>query len=185
MNAMVASEKSLLEMTLKAAVIYDDFDFAARAAALLERAAIHTDEAMQWDIKPWRLDLLKPSALADAALDETIDVDLIVVAASRTHLLPDELLEWLEHWAVRRRIADAALLVLCPEETAGPTSLGDRLKEFAEWRGLPFLDCRNLRDDEDPRDFVHRRWQQKQPVIPAAQWPTDQLRATRHWGINE
>jgi hypothetical protein len=185
MNDIVAREKRLLEMTLKAAVIYDDFDFAARAAALLEWVAIRTDEAMKWDIKPWRLDLLKPSSLADAALDETIDVDLIVVAASQTHLLPDELLEWLEHWAVRRQIEDAALMVLCPEETAGPMSLGDRLKEFAEWQGLPFLGCRNLREDGDPMDFVHRRWQRKQPVIPAAQWPTDQLRATRHWGINE
>jgi hypothetical protein len=185
MNAMVASEKHLLEMTLKAAVIYDDFDFAARAAALLERVAIRTDEAMQWDIKPWRLDLLKPSSLGNAALEETVDADLIVVAASRTHLVPDELLEWLEHWAAQRQIADPALMVLYPEETAGPTSLADRLAEFAEWQGLPFLGCRNLGDDEDPMDFIHRRWQRKHPVIPAAKWPTDQLPATRHWGINE
>ena len=185
MSAIATREKSLFELTLKAAVIYDDFDFAARAAALLERVAIRTDEAMKWDIKPWRLDLLKPSSLGDAALDETTDADLIVIAASRTHLLPDELLEWLEQWAAHRQIADAALMVLCPEETAGPTSLGNRLKEFAEWQGLPFLGCRDLRDDGDPMDFVHRRWQRKQPVMPAAQSPTNQLRATRHWGINE
>jgi hypothetical protein len=50
MNAIVAREKRWLELTLKAAVIYDDFDFAARTAALLERAAIRSDEALQWHV---------------------------------------------------------------------------------------------------------------------------------------
>jgi len=59
MNAIATHEKRLSKMTLKAAVIYDDFDFAARAAALLERVAIRADEAMKWDIKPWRLDVLQ------------------------------------------------------------------------------------------------------------------------------
>ena len=40
MNAIASHEERLFKMTLKAAVIYDDFDFAARAAALLERVAI-------------------------------------------------------------------------------------------------------------------------------------------------
>jgi len=172
-------------MTLKAAVIYDDFDFAARAAALLERVAVRTDEAMQWNVKPWRLDLLRSSSLADAALDEAADADLIIVALWRTHFLPDELREWLERWAAERQIEDAALMALCPEKIAGPRSLGARLKEFAEWRGLPFLGCLDLPEDEDSIHFIHRRWQGKQPVIPAAQWSADQPPTTRHWGINE
>ena len=184
MNAIFA-RKSLLEMTLKAAVIYDDFDVAARAAALLERVAIRTDEAMKWDVKPWRLDLLKSPALAGAALDETLDADLVVVALGRTHLLPDELREWLESWAARRQVQDAALLVLCPEETAGPRSCWDRLQEFAEWRGLLFLGNRNLQDDGDPVDFVHRLWRRKQPGTPMVPRPDDPPLAPRHWGINE
>ena len=84
MNAIATHEKRLFEMTLKAAVIYDDFDFAARAAALLERVAIRADEAMKWDVKPWRLDVLKEPSLADTALDETADADLIVVALRKT-----------------------------------------------------------------------------------------------------
>ena len=185
MNVSVAREKRLLELTLKAAVIYDDFDFAARAAALLDRAAIRTEETMQWDIKPWRLDLLKPSALGDAALAETTDADLIVVVVSNTHLLPETLLEWLEHWAERRRIQDAALMALCPEEAAGPMSLWDRLKEFSKWHGLPFLGCRDLREDGDPLDFVQRMWRQKRPAAPRAPWSADPPRVPRHWGISE
>ena len=184
MNAIVA-RKSLIELTLKAAVIYDDFDFAARTATLLERAAIRSDEAMKWDVKPWRLDLLKPSALAAAALEETRDADLIVLALCKTHRLPDELLEWLEQWAAHRQIGDAAMMVLCPEETAGPMSCWNRLKEFAGWRGLLFLGSHTLPTDVESADFVHRLWQWKQPVVPELPWSADAAQAPRHWGINE
>ncbi len=185
MNAVVAREKHLLEPTLKAVIIYDDFDFAARTAALLKRAAIRSDEAIEWDVKPWRLDLLKPSSLADAALAETADTDLMVVALSKTHLLPDALLDWLDQWAERRQIQDAALMVLCPEETAGPMSARSRLKEFAEWRGLLFLDQRRWPDEGDSMDFVHRLWRQKKPVNPAFSWSVDPPYSARHSGINE
>src|SRR5208337_2581743 len=185
MNVVVAREKPLLEPTLKAAIIYDDFDFAARTTALLERAAIRSSEAMEWDVKPWRLDLLKPASLAEAALAETADTDLIVVVLSKTHLLPETLLDWLDRWAERRQIRDAALMVLCPEETAGPMSARSRLKEFAEWRGLLFLDQRRWSGEGDSMDFVHRMWRQKQPVNPAFSRSVDRPHSVRHWGINE
>ena len=185
MDAVVAQEKRSLEPTLKAVIIYDDFDFAARTAALLERAAVRSDEAMQWDVKPWRLDLLKPSSLADAALAETADADLIVVTLSKTHLPPDILLNWLEHWAERRQVRDAALMVLCPEETAGPMSSWDRLKEFAAWRGLLLLGNHNLQADGDSLDFVHRLRQRKKPLIPTFSPSVHLPDSPRHWGINE
>jgi len=185
MSAVFGREKRLLELTLKAAIIYDDFDFAARTVALLERAAVRSEEAMQWDVRPWRLDLLNRSSLADAALAETFDADLMVVALSKTHLLPDALLEWLEHWAERRHVEDAAVMALCPEETAGPTSSWDRLQEFTAWRGLIFLGSRLPPEEGDSMDFVHRLWRRKQAVIPTLSWSTDQLRSPRHWGINE
>ena len=40
MNAIAIQNESFYEITLKAAVICDDFDFATRAAALLERRAM-------------------------------------------------------------------------------------------------------------------------------------------------
>ena len=188
MRAIATEEKSLFEMILKAAVIYDDFDFAARAAALLERVAIRADEAMKWDVKPWRLDGLKPSSLTSAALGETADADLIVVALCQTHSPPDELRGWLESWAMKRQTVDAAVMVLCPEENAASTPLWRELKEFAERHGLPFLGSRILRDDGDSMDFVHGLWQQKQPpqpVVPTLELFAESSRPPRHWGINE
>ena len=188
MNAIAKHEKSLSEMTLKAAVIYDDFDFAARAAALLERVAIRADEAMKWDVKPWRLDVLKPSFLANTALGETADADLIVVALRKTPLLADELISWLESWAMKRQTVDAAVMALCPEENAASTPLWRELKEFAERHSLPFLGSRVLWDDGYSTGFVHRLWQQKQPpqpVVPALELFAEPSHSPRHWGINE
>jgi hypothetical protein len=188
MNAIAKHENRLFEMTLKAAVIYDDFDFAARAAALLERVAIRADEAMKWDVKPWRLDVLKPSSLANAALGETADANLIVVALRKTPSLADELIGWLESWAMKRQTVNAAVMVLCPEENVASTPLWHELKEFAERHGLPFLGSRILQDGGDSMDFVHRLWQQKQPhqpVVPTLELFAESSRPPRHWGINE
>ena len=188
MNAIATHEKHLFEMTLKAAVIYDDFDFAARAAALLERVAIRADEAMKWDIKPWRLDVLKTSSLANAALGETADADLIVVALRQTHSPPDELRGWLESWAMKRQTEDTAVMVLCPEENAASTPLWRELKEFAEWHSLPFLGSRNLRDDGNSMVFIHGLWQQNQPpqpVVPTLESFAESPHPSGHWGINE
>lgn len=188
MNAIATQEKCSFEMTLKAAVIYDDFDFAARATALLERVAIRADEAMKWDVKPWRLDVLKSSSLANVALGETTDADLIVIALRQTHSLPDELIGWLENWALKRQTVDTAVMVLGPEENAASTPLWREMKEFAERHDLPFLGSRILRDDGDSMDFVNRLWQQKQPpqpVVPTLELFAESPRPPRHWGINE
>ena len=188
MNAIALPEERLFEMTLKAAVIYDDFDFAARAAALLERVAIRADEAMQWDVKPWRLDMLKQSSLANVALDETTDADLIVVALRKTPSLPDELMGWLERWAMKRQTEDTAMMVFCPEENAASTPLWRELKGFAEWHSLPFLGSRNLRDDGNSMVFFHRLWQRKQQpqsVVSTLESFAQSPHPSGHWGINE
>ena len=188
MNAIATHKERLFKMTLKAAVIYDDFDFAARAAALLERVAIRADEAMKWDVKPWRLDVLKEPSLADTAIGETTDADLIVVALRKTPSLPDELMGWLERWAMKRQTEDTAMMVFCPEENAASTPLWRELKGFAEWHSLPFLGSRNLRDDGNSMVFFHRLWQRKQQpqsVVSTLESFAQSPHPSGHWGINE
>jgi hypothetical protein len=188
MNAIATFEDRLNKMTLKAAVIYDDFDFAARAAALLERVAIRADEAMKWDIKPWRLDVLQEPALADAALDETADADAILVALRKAPSLRDELMGWLESWAIKRQTEDTAIMMFCPEGNTASTPLWRELKEFAKGHGLPFLGSSNLRDAGNSMEFVHQLWQQKQPphpVVPTLESFAESAHPSGHWGINE
>lgn len=185
MNAIAIQDESLFEMTLKAAVIYDNFDFATRAAALLERAALRVREAMKWDIKPWRLDVLKHSSLAGAAATEAADADLIVFALGRTLLPPVELMAWLERWESHRQIEDPAVLMLSPGEPAAATPLWHELKQFAARHGLAFLSSRDARDSGESMRFVHQLWQRRQPAVSALALRADPLRPPRHWGINE
>lgn len=188
MNAIALPEEHLMNTTLKAAILYDDFDFAARAAALLERVAIRADEAMKWDIKPWRLDVLQEPSLADAALDETADADLIVVALRKIPVTPDELMCWLDHWAMKRQAGEAAMMVFCPDENAASTPRWHELKEFAEWHGLSFLGSRHLREENSSMGFVHQLWQRKQlpqPIVPMIESFAESAQSCSHWGINE
>ena len=172
-------------MTLKATVIYDNFDFATRAAALLERVALRVREAIKWDVKPWRLDVLKHLPLAEAAGAEAADADLIVFALSQTHSPPPELTVWLEHWEAHRQIENPAVMVLSPGEPAVATPLWRELKQFAERHGLAFLSSHDVRENGDSMQFVHQVWQRRQPAAPVLSSPAGSPRPPRHWGINE
>ncbi len=188
MNAIAIRDERLIEMTLKATVIYDDFDFATRAAALLERVALRVHEAMKWDVKPWRLDVLKQSSLAEVAGAEAADADLIVFALSKTHSPPQELTVWLEDWEAHRQIENPAVMVLIPGEHAAVTPLWHELKQFAARHGLAFLSSHDVRDNGDSMQFVHQLWQRRQPAAPALELIVDSPSPPRpppQWGINE
>ena len=59
-------------------IIYDDLTGATRAAAALKRAAWRANVSADWDIKPWRTEALKFPSVADKALIEAADADLIL-----------------------------------------------------------------------------------------------------------
>ena len=72
---------------MNAVVIYDKFDFAAKAKAMLERAAHGTGETTHWSVKPWRVDMLKLPPAAEAALAEAAEAHLIVLALRQVQSL--------------------------------------------------------------------------------------------------
>jgi len=185
MNTIAMSDESPFEMTLRATVIYDDFDFATRAAALLERVAIRVHEAIKWDVKPWRLDVLKQASLAEFARAEAADADLIVLALSKAPAPPVELTIWLADWEAHRQVEDAAVMMLCPGERTTAPLLWHELKQFADRHGLAFLSSHDVRDNGDSMQFVHRLWQQRHAAIPILGLPADSPRPLRHWGLNE
>ena len=185
MNPIAIRGESLFEMTLKATVIYDDFDFATRAAALLERVALRVREAVRWDVKPWRLDALKQAPLAEAAETEAADADLILFALSKTRSLPAELALWLERWAAHRQTEDAAVMALSRDESVVGQPLWRGLEQFAERNGLAFLSSHNVQENGDSMQFVQQLWQRKLPAAVALGLSGDPPRPPRHWGINE
>src|SRR5882672_6063426 len=109
--------------TMKALIIYDDFDSAFKANATLQHSAQKADCAVQWNIRPWRVDLLKFPPTADEALTEALDAHLIVFAGHSAQSLPFWLERWLEQWAKLRRVKDAALAVVSAGNSAAISSV--------------------------------------------------------------
>lgn len=175
MSAVAAQKENFDETAMKAVIVYDDFAFATRAAAMLERAAVPTGESWQWDFKPWRLDILSRLPLAEIADGEAVDANVIVLALAETHWPPAELMAWLEYWATHRQIEDAAVLLLAPASTP----LGVQLKQFAAVCGFTFL-CEG-RDAENPESVLA----QPELPLPPASPPVDLPRIPDHWGLND
>src|SRR5271167_4231897 len=98
---------------MKALIIYDDFYSAIKANESLQHSAHKADFSVQWNIRPWRVDMLKFPPTAEEALTDAIEAHLIVLAWHKTQPFPFWLQNWLERWAKCRQITDAALAVIC------------------------------------------------------------------------
>ena len=121
-------------------IIYDDFACAAKAKAMFERAAHRADEVMRWTVKPWRLDMLMPSLSADAALTDAADAHLVVLSLRHPRPLPAWVPDWLERWAARRQIQEAALALWDGGNGDNHSvSAAPELSRFAGRHGLSFI----------------------------------------------
>jgi hypothetical protein len=125
---------------MNAVIIYDDFACAAKAKVMLERVAHRADAALLWTVKPWRLDMLMPSLQADAALTDATDAHLVVLVLRHPLSLPAWVTDWLDRWAKRREVLDAALAVW--DGGNGETlsaSAAPELSRLAGRHGLAFI----------------------------------------------
>jgi len=125
---------------MKALIIYDDFAGAARAGAALQHATWSANVNEDWDIRPWRTDVLRVVSATDEALIEAADADLIVFAISGAYSLPTWLKEWLKRWVVRREIEDVALAMIRGMDagTLAVPAIAE-LSRFAARHGLSFI----------------------------------------------
>jgi hypothetical protein len=140
MSATPIRDENAFDAPVNAVIIYDKFDFAANANAMLEHAAHRTDEPMHWSVKPWRVDMLELPPAAEAALVEAADAHLIVLAVREVQSLLPWLMDWLERWAARRRIQEAALAVWvggCAGTRLAQVTL--KLSQFAGHHGLSLI----------------------------------------------
>jgi hypothetical protein len=126
--------------TMKALIIYDDFASAVKVIDALQHSAQNLDFSMQWNIRPWRADMLRFTRASETALSDAANAHLIVFAYRIAQSLPFWLEHWLEHWAKCRQIEDAALAVYC-DDSAGASSIPAILEmsQFATRHGLNFI----------------------------------------------
>jgi len=94
---------------MKALIIYDDFTFAVRANVALRDSARNPDLALEWNVNPWQIDMLKFSPKAEDALTDALDAHVIVIATRSAKSSTLWFQGWLEHWGKCHQIKGAAL----------------------------------------------------------------------------
>jgi hypothetical protein len=166
---------------MKALIIYDDLTDATRAAAALKRAACRANVIADWDIKPWRTDALKFPSVADKALIEAADADLLVLAGPQAPCLPTWLEEWLRCWVIRRSIEDAALSVL-NDESGGVLVVPDaaHLSQFAEDHGLRLVTENEITPEDQTLSTPRAQSACRRTVFPNSETAVPVLIATSY-----
>ena len=184
MNATAIRDENVFDATMNAVIIYDEFDYAAKANAMLERAAHRTDETTHCSVKPWRVDMLKLPLAAEAALSEATEAHLIVLAVRQVQFL---LMNWLEQWAACRQIQEAALAVW--GGGSADTRLArasPELSQFAGHHGLSLIFDDNALAEDESSIFANDLHQREVALTPTLQHILElSERGYQHWGLNE
>jgi hypothetical protein len=112
MSATLISDNAVARKRAKAAILYDRLETMLAANLLVDRLSFHASGCSDCVVNSWRFDLLEQGHEGAAALRETSDVGLMVVAIGEAQALRDWPEDWLSHWATSRKDVDAALAVV-------------------------------------------------------------------------
>ena len=188
MNAAALRNESGFDATMNAVIIYDKPNFAAEANALLERAAHQTDQTTHWSVKLWRVDMLKLPPAADAALAEAAEAHVILLAVTQVQSLPPWLVAWLERWAVRRLVPDAALAVWeGGNADTRPVRATHQLSQFAGHHSLSLIPGDHALAEGKSSRLGSDLYEREDSLTPTLQHILEQPLHDyyQHWGINE
>ncbi len=189
MSATAIRDEPVAEGTLKAAIIYDNFDLATGAKATLERAvqgAGEDNQRTQWSTRVWRANLLALPEFANAALTEAADAHLLVLALREAQSTSFPLMNWLERWAKCRHEPDAALALWDGGSRLPATEIAE-LSRFAQQHGLSFILDNNRLVASDLAVLEQDLRIRELSVTATLQQILDQptYASYRGWGIND
>ncbi len=132
--------KPKLSLCMNAVIIYQDIAYAIRSASLLQRVGHQQNVRVEWAMRYWSSRALDEPAMAEMALEESLDAHLIILPSGVGQSLPPHLLTWLECWAQQRQIPDAALGILIGEQFARlASSLSSELPDFLRRHDLNLI----------------------------------------------
>lgn len=147
MQNQAVHEEPRVKSALKAVVLYSEVESGLRARTLLQRASHRAGWPGTMDNLFWRFDVMSTPSVAREALYRAADADMVLLVAKGMSDPPEWLLEWLEIWAISRRIRDAILAAWCEEHLSQDTVKGIKvLRQLAKRHDLTFLcadDARN------------------------------------------
>ncbi len=187
MSAKAIGDETGFAVAMNAVVLYDTFDFAAKANAMLERAAHWTEETTHWSVKPWRMDMLKLPPAAEAALAEAAEAHLMVLELRQVPSLLPWLGDWLEQWAACRQVQDAALAVWDGGNAAlRPARAAPELSQFAGRHGLSLIFNDYALIEDKSAIFAGDLHEREIALTPTLKHILEQSEpGYQHWGLND
>ena len=176
------------DSAIKALIIYEDFDSAVRANVALQHSARNVDFAVQWNVNPWRIDLLQFSPTAEAALTDASYAHLIIIASCSGKSSAFWFQDWLEHWAKCHQIEGAALALFGVGYSDGLAASAIReFSSIARRHGLSLI-FGDDRSRKEQLNFIERSLNGQKLLASKSVMPILDEQA-RHphscWGINE
>lgn len=185
MSATAMQEGNANDAMLNAVIIYDTLDLAVMAKVMLERG--RADEPTHWNVKPWRVDMLKLPPAADVALAEAAEARLMLLAVLQVQSFLPWLLDWLEQWAACRQVKETGLAVWDGGTFAhARPERHPELSQFARRHGLTWIfGDHALVEDKSSMDAsdLHEREVLLTPTLPHILEQSE--RGYQHWGLND
>jgi len=137
------SEEQAVARTARAVILYDHLETLLTANRLLDHVVWNGSPHTDWQVNSWRFDMLTWGCRLEAyrALEESVDVHLVVVAIRDLAARAELPTEWLVRWADSRRRPSSCLWVMtfgnAKAGVAKSPAIG-ALRLLAESRALPF-----------------------------------------------
>jgi hypothetical protein len=169
---------------MKALIIYKNYFSAGKANAMLRRSANSPHFSMEWDVRPWRVDMLKFPPLAKEALADAAGTHLIVFTDDCGQAFPFWLENWLEEWAERRQIKDAVLVAI--GGGVDPPSFTSSLALFARRHELSVI-FNGCVITNDPPLWIYPPLESSSGIslLALRSMEVRAQDANRDWGIND
>src|SRR5262245_1049160 len=152
-------------LVMKAVIVYDHVVFAARVGSVLRRVGGRAGVQVEWATRCWPVKALNDSVLAKKALLESQDAHLVVLPARYARAVPTRLFNWLEEWAERREIGDAALGFTAEPGANPPQPVCSELYIFIRQHGLHLITGQGLTTQHAIRINVELSADREAPVF--------------------
>jgi hypothetical protein len=172
---------------MNAVIIYNDPVLAGKAAEILRCASERANEGVQWNVKPWHLDILSQHPLQSAAFGDAAEAHVIVLAVRNADPFPSGLLGWLEIWAWCRQVKDAALAVYDGRNDGNGLACKahPRLAEFAQRHGLSLISGDAIPTEDESAVYQDKLHTRELSLASAQAHSMDRYSHGRGWGLDE
>jgi len=139
-------ELKLQMESAKAVILYDCIETMLETNEILACVPPRSRRDAEWTVNSWRFDMLEQGIEAEKALEETSDVELIILAIGDAGDVWDWPEDWLRRWVAGHQTANATLVVVLagvPDEVQIELDLIAPLRGLAEWQDMRILVLRD------------------------------------------